>query len=149
MFAARCDSSGLGASTCESDCNTPSHGLCSNANKDLEACRTASGITTAVTSTTAAMTGNKGSCSNPVNSIIRSHRLETSPALPQPDPPGHEEAVMVRSRIYKKLLWQMTVGGEAESIAVDNVYLGRLQLVLNTGEPLQLSERISPSYRLS
>lgn len=31
ISAARCDSSGLGPSTCESNCNIPSHGLCSNA----------------------------------------------------------------------------------------------------------------------
>lgn len=92
--------------------------------------------------TTAAMTG-KGSWSNPVNSIIRSHKLETSPALPQPDPPSNEEEVMVRSKIYKKLLWQMTVGCEAESMVVNNVYLGRLQrlqVALDTGEPPQHTE---------
>lgn len=104
--------------------------------KDLEACRNASGIATAGTNTKAAMINSKGDWSKPVNNIIRSYRCQAGPALPKPDTSQHDEVqeeVMIRSRIYKKLPWQVTVGHEAESLVVSNTYLGRLQLGVNTG----------------
>lgn len=144
VSATRRNSFGLTSSTHGSDCNSPKGGLCSNAKEDIEACRNASGNATAVTNTEAAMINHQGDWTRPVNSIIRSHRPEAGPALPElvtSQHDGLQEEVMLRSSIYKKLLWQMIAGHEAESLIVSDVYLGRLQLEEKTGQLLHYPDQ--------